>query len=86
MLPWGLGAQLANTGLAASAVLVNAYWIRGDWAGVITYPAVGAAVAFLASIYIVYELERSRAAVARQRTSAPTITPRVVASPPRINT
>ncbi len=63
LFPWGLGAQLAIVAVAALAVVANVYLVTGSLSASAGYGPVAAAVAFVASLYVAYELERYRIAI-----------------------
>ena len=63
LFPWGLGPQLAIVAAAALAVVGNVYLVTGSLSAIAGYGPVAAAVAFVASLYVAYELERYRIAI-----------------------
>jgi PAS domain S-box-containing protein len=67
LLPWGGGAQVLLVSVAAGAMLVTVYQITGSLGVLISYPNVGVAIGLGVSIFIAYELERSRALLAYRR-------------------
>src|SRR5262249_18575840 len=63
LFPWGLGPQLIAVLIAALSILSNLYEVTGGLGTVEGYPAVAVTVALLASLYVAFELERSRRAI-----------------------
>jgi PAS domain S-box-containing protein len=64
LLPWGVRAQWALVAIAAIATVATVAVGTGGFAAVVSYPNVGVAIGLLASIYIAFELQRSRGEVA----------------------
>ena len=58
LLPWGLGPQAATVGVAAAALVLNA-WLVPVPEG-FGYTATAACLAFIASLCVAYELEQQR--------------------------
>ncbi|MBI4517037.1 MAG: PAS domain S-box protein [Deltaproteobacteria bacterium] len=63
LMPWGLTAQLLSVLAAAAALLWNLVSVTGNHSAVIGYPAVALAIAWVASLYVTFELDRNRAAI-----------------------
>ncbi len=66
LLPWGILAQLLATIAAGLGVLWNQFLVHGNLDSVTTYPAVAFSVALGVSVFIAYEFERHRVALARE--------------------
>ncbi len=64
LLPWGVAPQLALVGIAIAATVVTIHESTGSFAGVIAYPNVGVAIGLGVSVYIAYELQHGREALA----------------------
>ena len=64
LLPWGVGAQWALVAISAMTTVATVVVSTGGFAAVASYPNVGAAIGLLVSVYIAFELERSRREVA----------------------
>jgi PAS domain S-box-containing protein len=60
-LPWGLWPQLISVVVAALSATLGWVLVYGTLAGINIHLVTGVAIAFLASIYIAYQLERYRA-------------------------
>ncbi|MEO8605889.1 MAG: PAS domain S-box protein, partial [bacterium] len=67
--PWGAAWQLATVALSALTLLANALLVTGSVAPAFDSAGIAALSVFLGSLYIAYELERSRRAF-DQRTAA----------------
>ena len=63
LFPWGLGPQVAVVAVASLAVVANVYLVTGSLSAIVGYGPVAVAVAFVASLYVAYELERYRIAI-----------------------
>ncbi len=69
LFPWGLWPQAVAAALAELAIVWNACAVSGAFDPLIDHTAIAAIVVFTVSVYIAYDLERSRLAVAAGNTA-----------------
>jgi two-component system, sensor histidine kinase and response regulator len=64
LLPWGLWPQLIGAGLVGTAIASNAYLVTGNALGPVDYAALAVAVALAESVFIAYQFDQKRRALA----------------------
>jgi PAS domain S-box-containing protein len=65
LLPWGVLPQVALVGIASLATVVTVEQVTGSFWSLVSYPNVGVAIGLCMSVYVAYELERTREKLAR---------------------
>jgi two-component system sensor histidine kinase/response regulator len=66
LFPWGVWPQLVSVCVAWVTILANMYGVSGGLEAAIDHSSMAAAGMFAASVYVAYELERSRVTIAQR--------------------